>query len=152
MTLRGATLALAGLALAACANDLVVEHAADREVKVHSVNLQYAEKTQGVPAPIASYLRLRMDDSLYSRDPAFGRGGDLTVRYWLASARRGNRLSRFLLGSKTVLEAEIVGPQGAVLVRVRSQEDISLLPGASSIAIDRAVAEVRKYLIAHFQR
>lgn len=151
MTPRTRLAALIALAACACGTrELAVEQPAPAALRAHSVTLQYVASMPGVPRSASDYLQERMDHAFFTRDPAFGRGADITVRYRFTNVR-GAPVTRIVLGPRTVVEAEILDANGKLLARVRSQQDISF-PGAVLYpAIDRAVAEIREYVIAHFQ-
>lgn len=153
MKLRIAWLVLLAVPLAACGGggNLQVQQPAASTFKVHSVHLEYDNKVEGIPQRAANYLQARMDESFFSEDPAFGRGSDVKIRYRFSSSSRGTPISRAVLGSKTVLEAEIIDSEGKILSRMQSRQDIKLFAGISQSAINRAVAEIRNYAVAHFQ-
>jgi hypothetical protein len=147
-----AALVLALLPLPACGgSNLVVEQPSPPSLKVHSVQLEYDDSVRGVPANAARYLQDRMDHVFFTREPAFGRGQDIILRYRFRGSGRGTQLAQVVLGTKTVLEAEILDREGNVLSRMRTQRDIGLLGVPSFMAINDAVDEIRRYALTHFR-
>ena len=150
----------AALALSACASSvLTVEQPYQGNARYQTAMLEFDDSSVPVDADNQEYTARKMGEALFGGEsPIFTQGDGLTVRYRYVGLNEGSRVGRYLLpgiagGSKIVLEADFVAPDGATMATARGEGEVGggFAGGSNKTGIDKAVEEIADYAARTFR-
>ncbi|MEM7701520.1 MAG: hypothetical protein AAF251_06240 [Pseudomonadota bacterium] len=156
--LFAATLAFA---VSGCASSaLLVEKPNSSSYRTSTAMVSYDGSNVPVDDDNVSYTQERMEKEFFGGDtPLFTEGEGITVKYRYIGFDEGSQAARYLLGpiaggSKILLEADFIGPDGKLLSQVRGEGSVSggFFGGSNKTGIDQAVEKIAEYAAANFKQ
>lgn len=149
------------LAVSGCASSaLLVEQPKTGSYRTATALVTYDGSNVPVDDDNVSYTQERMEKEFFGGDvPLFAKGEGITVKYRYIGFDEGSQAARYLLGpiaggSKILLEADFLGPDGSLLAQVRGEGSVSggFFGGSNKSGIDQAVEKIAEYAAANFKQ
>lgn len=152
--------AILAFIISGCASSaLMVEQPKAGSFRTSSAEVVYDGSNVPVDDDNVTYTQERMEKEFFGGDsPLFAKGDGITVKYRYIGFDEGSQATRYLLGpiaggSKILLEADFLGPDGEMLAQVRGEGSVNggFFGGSNKSGIDQAVRKIAEYAAANFR-
>lgn len=144
-----------------CASSaLMVEKPNSSSFRTNQATVSYDKSNVSVDDDNITYTQERMEKEFFGgAAPIFARGDGITVKYRYIGFDEGSQAARYFLGpiaggSKILLEADFIGPDGGLLAQVRGEGSVSggFIGGSNKTGIDQAVEKIAEFAAANFKQ